>query len=77
MPNLRRDSKNLGEGLATESAVLREILFIFKLLACKLILLKNILGEPQTQLPILFRELLTLLPIILGDSKYLQEIFTP
>ncbi len=40
-------------------------------------LLKNILGEPWTQLPTLLRELRTHLPIFLGDSMNLREGFTP
>ncbi len=30
MPNLVRDSKNLGKGLATESVVLQEIFFLLQ-----------------------------------------------
>jgi hypothetical protein len=48
-----------------------------KLLWDTLMLLKNILREPKTQLPILLRELETQLPILLGDSNNLREIFTP
>jgi hypothetical protein len=40
-------------------------------------LLKNILGEPWTQLPTRLRELRTHLPIFLGDSMNLREGFTP
>jgi hypothetical protein len=39
-------------------------------------LLKNILGEPGTQLPILLREPQTQLQILLGDSMNLQKGFT-
>jgi hypothetical protein len=40
-------------------------------------LMKNILGEPRTQLQILLRELGTWLPILLRDSTNLRDIFTP
>jgi hypothetical protein len=40
-------------------------------------LLKNILREPWTQLPILLREQWTQLPILLGDSMNLREGVTP
>jgi hypothetical protein len=39
--------------------------------------LKNILGEPGTQLPILLQELSTQLPILIGYSMSLREGFTP
>jgi hypothetical protein len=40
-------------------------------------LLKNILGEPRTQLSILLSELRAQLPILLGDSMNLRVVFTP
>ncbi len=40
-------------------------------------LMKNILGELRTQLSILLQKPRTQLPILLGDSKNLQEGFTP
>jgi hypothetical protein len=63
-PNLLLDAWNLGEGLATVSTVLRESLFVLQASWRYMMLLKNIL-----------RELWTQLPILLGDSVNLQEGF--
>ncbi len=65
--------------MATESAVLQEILFILQASRNTQMLLKNILGELRTQLSILLPELRTQtqLPIALGNSKNLLEVFTP
>ncbi len=54
-----------------------EIYLNCKLLWDTLMLWKNILGEPRTQLPILLQELGTRLPIFFRDFKNLREIFTP
>jgi hypothetical protein len=54
-----------------------EIYLNCKLFWDTLMFWKNILWEPRTQLPILLRELGTWLPILLGDSKNVPEIFIP
>jgi hypothetical protein len=54
-----------------------EIYLNCQLLWDMLMLCKNVLGEPRTELPILLPEWGTRLPILLGDSKNLRETFTP
>jgi hypothetical protein len=49
--NLLGDCKNLQEGLATESAVLRDLFKLPQLLSDTLMLLKNILGGLRTVPP--------------------------
>jgi hypothetical protein len=48
-PNLLGDSLNLGEGLATESAVSKKVSLYYKFIGDTPMLLNNILGEPWTQ----------------------------
>jgi hypothetical protein len=74
--NLLRDSENLQGGLATEFAVLRDLLRLQPSLR-HANSVEEYSWRTRTQLPILLGELGTQLPILLGDSTNFREIFTP
>jgi hypothetical protein len=72
-PNLLRDFMNWQLSLQFS----KKVYLYYKLLGDTLMLLKDILKEPRTQLLILLREPWTQLPILLRNSMNLRERFTP
>jgi hypothetical protein len=71
IPNLLRYTWYLVEGLATESIVLREILFILQASCRHANIVEEYSQKTADSVAILLREPQTQLPILLEDSKNL------